>query len=322
MSSIPPSGSPHRSARRVGLPAAIALAALVLAALPPTVLGWDPGTFNSASEQELYQLTNQARAAAGLRSLAWDGTLAAVARSRSQDMIVRNYFSHAIPPDGHSVFDELQNIGYCFVVAGENIGWNTYPDDQATAAIQSQFMASPSHRENILGAWDAVGIGAFKGTDGKKMWTVLFADRCGPATPKPTATAKATATPRPVATPKPVVTPKPTPPAATLHPTLRPTSPPAVESPGATPASPSQTPTVLPSPSSAVVSPGFSPGPAAPPAETAAPSPVGPDAGSVPGVSGPTPSVSPGELEARVAAPSASDFASFVGSLVDGLLGF
>ncbi len=95
-------------------------------------------------------------------------------------MIVRNYFSHQIPPDGHTVFDVMSNAGYCYNLAGENIGWNNYPDDQATAEIQTMFMNSPDHRANILGpAWDVVGIGAYKGPDGKKMWAVVFADKCG-----------------------------------------------------------------------------------------------------------------------------------------------
>ena len=68
----------------------------------------------------------------------------------------------------------------------------------ATAEIQSQFMGSAGHNANILGkAWDVIGIGAYKGPTGKKMWTVLFADKCGTttATPKPTAEADAQADP-------------------------------------------------------------------------------------------------------------------------------
>ena len=94
-------------------------------------------------------------------------------------MINRDYFSHDIPGYG-SVFKKLDAKGYCYKLAGENIGWNTYPDDVATAAIHKMFMDSSGHRENILGkAWDVIGVGAYKGADGKKMWTVLFADKCG-----------------------------------------------------------------------------------------------------------------------------------------------
>ena len=44
------------------------------------------------------------------------------------------------------------------------------------------FMDSSGHRANILGKnWDVIGVGAYKGPTGKKMWTVLFADKCGTA---------------------------------------------------------------------------------------------------------------------------------------------
>ncbi len=96
-------------------------------------------------------------------------------------MITRDYFSHTIPkPPGGDVFNEMDRRGYCYSVAGENIGWNNYPDSTATQAIQTAFMGSPGHKANILGkTWDHIGVGAYKGADGKKMWTVLFADKCG-----------------------------------------------------------------------------------------------------------------------------------------------
>ena len=213
--------------------AAFALAIGLALLLPVTAFAWGSNAFSSTSEQQLFQLTNQARAAAGRKALHWDARLATLARARAKDMIVRNYFAHQIPPDGHTVFDVMSNVGYCFNLAGENIGWNNYPDDQATSAIQAMFMNSPDHRQNILGpAWDVVGIGAYKGPDGKKMWAVVFADKCGsvapapkphPTKPKPPAKPapakpapakpKLTPTPRVVATPTP--TPVPTPPLVT-----------------------------------------------------------------------------------------------------------
>ena len=56
-------------------------------------------------------------------------------------MIERDYFSHTIPGYG-KVWDKLHAIGYCYKVGGENIGWNNYPDDIATAAIHKMFMDS------------------------------------------------------------------------------------------------------------------------------------------------------------------------------------
>jgi len=143
----------RRDPRRLAMLVVLAFAATSIGvlSLPSTTLAWSANTFNSSSERQLVSLTNQARASAGLRSLRVDSTLTAIARSRSKDMIVRNYFSHNIPPSGYLVFHILDTKGYCYKIAGENIGWNTYPDDVATAEIQGAFMGSSGHRANILG---------------------------------------------------------------------------------------------------------------------------------------------------------------------------
>jgi uncharacterized protein YkwD len=192
---------------------AFALTSVGLLATPRATLAWDTNSFSSASESKLVSLTNQSRAAAGLKALKVDAKLTSIARSRSKDMIVRDYFSHTILGTNYNVFHLLDKAGYCYRIAGENIGWNNYPDDVATTTVHRQFMNSAGHRANILGkAWDVIGVGAYKGPTGKKMWTVIFADKCGStSTPKPTP--KPTVKPRPTATPKPRVaaTPKPTP---------------------------------------------------------------------------------------------------------------
>ena len=222
------------AARRLSVvtAAAFTLTSIGLLLAPASALAWSGGTFSSASERQLVTLTNQARASAGRSSLRIDSALTSIARYRAKDMIDRNYFSHQIPPTGKMVFDVMQARGYCFNIAGENIGWNTYPDDVATAQIEQMFLNSPDHRANIVGrAWDVIGVGAYKSASGKKMWTVLFADKCGSA-PKPTPKPTPRPTPHPTPHPKPTVhpTPKPTP-----NPTPRPTATPA--------ATPSPTPT-------------------------------------------------------------------------------
>ncbi|MBI3747108.1 MAG: hypothetical protein HY264_11415 [Chloroflexi bacterium] len=243
--SQPPSRRPRRGLRVVHL-AAIAALALVVA-FPATALAaddggaWAPSTFSAGDEARLLQLTNEARAAAGLKALKLDSKLVSRARWRSQDMATRNYFSHSIPPDGKKVFDYLTADGFCYATAGENLGTNTFPDDIATDSIQQGFMGSAGHRALILGSgWDVIGIGAYEGADGQHLWTVLFADvsGCGAApapTPKPT--------PKPTVKPAPAPTPKPTP-----RPTAPPTVPPAptgAPTPDAT-LSPTPEPTVSP----------------------------------------------------------------------------
>jgi uncharacterized protein YkwD len=218
--------------RRLPLAVALLFAAttVITLAAPAATLAWDTNAFSSTSESQLVTLTNRARASAGLRALKVDSTLRSVARWRSKDMITRNYFSHSIPGYG-KVWDKLNAIGYCYKVAGENIGWNNYPDDLATAAIQQAFMNSAGHRANILGkTWDVIGIGAYKGPTGKKMWTVLFADKCGGTSTAPKPAPKPTSRPRTKVTPRPTqrpaaarATPRPTPrPTPTPTPTLGP----------------------------------------------------------------------------------------------------
>jgi uncharacterized protein YkwD len=129
---------------RVAMMLAVALVATSagLASMPGRALGWSDNSFDSASEQQLFTLTNQARASAGLASMSWDSTLAGVARWRSQDMATRDYFSHNIPPSGEMVFAVLDQKGYCYKSAGENLGWNNCPDDEATQVVQNDWMNS------------------------------------------------------------------------------------------------------------------------------------------------------------------------------------
>lgn len=249
----PAIATPRTALPRAGHRFVIAVAALAavvaLAAVPLPAAAWEPGTFVSSSETELFALTNQARAAAGLSALRKDSVLQAIARERSKDMGDRGYFSHQIPPSGKLVFSLMDARGYCYRSAGENIGWNTHPDDVATAVIQEMFMGSTSHRANILTAkWRNMGIGAYQAKDGRKIWTVLFSVPCSTTTATPKPTVKAT--PKPTAKPVVRATPKPTAKAtvkATPKPTPRPTPTPS-PSPTPTP-TPEPTPTLTPTPS-------------------------------------------------------------------------
>jgi uncharacterized protein YkwD len=191
---------PHRKLRMVGVSFALSVAVLVASA--GTVFAWDAGAFSPSDEQLLLSLTNQDRASGGLNALVSDGYLHGKAEWRAQDMGDRNYFSHAIPPSGSKVFDYMAADGYCFSVAGENIGLSTYDDGSATASIERAFMGSSTHRANIMGTWARIGVGAYKAADGRKLYVVLFSIPCGVAAPKPP----------PPATPTPVPTPTPTPP--------------------------------------------------------------------------------------------------------------
>jgi uncharacterized protein YkwD len=263
---------------------AIALAAVALVGNAGVSLAWDASAFSPDDEQLLMTLTNQDRASAGLNALVNDSYLHDKAEWRAQDMGDRNYFSHAIPPDGSMVFSYMQNDGYCFQVAGENIGLSSYGDGDATSHIEIGFMSSPTHRENILGTWARMGVGAYKAADGRKLYAVLFSIPCGVSVPTPTPVttpAPVAPTPAPVApTPAPVA-PTPAPVAPTPEPVVAPTPkptakpiPPATVRPVATIA-PTATPepTASPSPSN-LVTPAPSPSPSPSPSPLASPEPT------------------------------------------------
>ncbi len=252
LSIIPSVVSGSRVLGRLRVVVFAALLGLTVAiSVPGPVAAWSANSYSPSDEQLLFNLTNQARASAGLPALRNDSYLVGLARWCSKDMIVRNYFSHQIPPSGEMVFAQMQRDGYCFQVAGENIGISSYPDDVATTRIQTAFMNSPSHRANILGvAWKNMGVGTYKGSDGKKTWTVLFSQPCGttPApTPKPTVKPTPKPTPKPVvkATLRPVVK-------ATVPPTPTPTSKPTAKTTPTATASATPTPTLAPTPEPSV----------------------------------------------------------------------
>ena len=227
-----------RPSRRIALVLALAVTLGSSAGLfiAPTVRGWDENTISSGSESQLITLQNQARASGGLKALKLDTALRTIARWRSKDMAQRDYFSHTIPSSGtdHNVFWYMQHeYGYCFKVAGENIGQATWPgasEEDVTAYVFDLFMDSSGHRANIMGqAWDVVAVGAYRTTGDHYLWTALFADKCGTApapTPEPTPKPTPKPTPEPTPKPTPEPTPKPTPeptPIPTASPTPNPT---------------------------------------------------------------------------------------------------
>lgn len=282
---LAPVADPRRLTLLVVL--AFLVTSLGVLAIPRGVLGWDANTFSSGSETLLISLQNQARASGGRKALKQDLALRKIARWRSKDMIDRDYFSHTIKGTSRNVFWYMEHkYGYCFNLAGENIGTVNWPgasEEDATKWVFQQFMNSDGHRRNIMGkAWDVVGVGAYKSSGDTFMWTVIFADRCGTstATPKPTPRP----TPRPTARPKPRPTARPA--AATPRPTPRPT------------ATPKPTPTATPTPS---------PSPSPSPVLVATPSPT-----STPRPTPRAPEVPPGQL--RITDPPAEP------GLVDSIL--
>ncbi|MDR3287865.1 MAG: CAP domain-containing protein [Peptococcaceae bacterium] len=123
----------------------------------------------SADEQEMLNLVNKERAAAGVQPLQIDLRLVAAARAKAADMKTNNYFDHTSPTYG-SPWALMQSFGLTVQWAGENIGGN-----QTVAAAMAAWMQSSGHRENILDPrFTHLGVGVAYGSSYGNLYVQEF----------------------------------------------------------------------------------------------------------------------------------------------------
>jgi len=121
-------------------------------------------------EQQVVDLVNKERAKQGIAPCKLNWELSRVARTKSQDMVNKNYFSHQSPTYG-SPFQMMKQFGIQFRTAGENIA----SGQQTPAAVMQSWMNSQGHRENIMNpSFDEIGVGYVKGGQYGHMWTQQF----------------------------------------------------------------------------------------------------------------------------------------------------
>lgn len=109
-------------------------------------------------EAEMLVMVNEERKKAGLQPLRADPELTTVARSHSNDMFSRGYFSH-YTPEKKDPFDRMKAAKVRFLSAGENLALG-----QTLEICHEGLMNSPGHRANILHpAFGRVGIGILDG---------------------------------------------------------------------------------------------------------------------------------------------------------------
>ena len=121
----------------------------------------------SAYERRVVELVNEIRRQNGLKALTLNEALCDVAREKSRDMQVRQYFSHTSPTYG-SPFDMMKTFGISYRAAGENIAMG-YPTPES---VVEGWMNSDGHRANILNtSFTEIGMGYV--ADGH-YWTQMF----------------------------------------------------------------------------------------------------------------------------------------------------
>lgn len=113
-------------------------------------------TSYAATVNRVIELTNAERAAAGLSPLAHNTTLDVFAAVRAKE--AARSWSHT-RPDGRAFETILKDNGFSYRSAGENL-WNSNILDEQRCI--SDFMNSPSHRENLMRPeFNSIGIGVY-----------------------------------------------------------------------------------------------------------------------------------------------------------------
>ena len=95
-------------------------------------------------EDQMLDLVNAERRAAGLQPVKPDPVMTQVARAHSQDMLARGYFSH-YTPEGRDLEDRLRAAHVGYLSAGENLAFAP-----TLHTAHNGLMHSPGHRANIL----------------------------------------------------------------------------------------------------------------------------------------------------------------------------
>lgn len=103
---------------------------------------------DSGSEQEFLSAINSTRSSNGLGSLSMDGGLRSYARQHTADMIAAGDISHS----SSSALESAAGSGWTKL--GENVGRGG-----SVSSLHQAFLDSASHRANILGDYNYVGIG-------------------------------------------------------------------------------------------------------------------------------------------------------------------
>lgn len=128
------------------------------------------GITSNIDQKKLIELTNAERSKKGLPPVSENTALDKAATLKAQNMFSENYWAH-FAPSGKSPWDFILGSGYKFTYAGENLAKNFYESDDVVSA----WMASPTHRDNLLNSkYQDIGIAVVDGVlNGQKTTLVV-----------------------------------------------------------------------------------------------------------------------------------------------------
>jgi hypothetical protein len=117
------------------------------------------GYASNITASEVVQKTNQERATQGLPALQTNDQLNQAALAKAQYMFTQQFWAH-VAPDGTQPWKFFRDANYKYSVAGENLA----RDFSNTGEVMSAWMASPTHRKNILESrYQDIGVAVLDG---------------------------------------------------------------------------------------------------------------------------------------------------------------
>ncbi len=151
--------------RRYGLACVLVFVCALLGTYNLVVTGSVLGDRAAITSQSLLDNTNQLRVSYGVQPLELNDTLVEAAQMKVDDMFDQQYWAH-VAPDGTQPWHWLDETGYAYVDAGENLAKNFTSSQSIVAA----WMNSATHRDNVLGnTYTQVGFSTREGMiDGRR----------------------------------------------------------------------------------------------------------------------------------------------------------
>lgn len=131
----------------------------------PQILGYA----SVIKTEEIINLTNKMRQENGLAPVQLDSKLTAAAAQKASDMFARDYWAH-VSPVGTQPWYFITEAGYSYRYAGENLARDFSDSD----SIVKAWIASPTHRENLLNPrYQDVGLAIVDGNLGGRETTLV-----------------------------------------------------------------------------------------------------------------------------------------------------
>lgn len=125
--------------------------------------------FSAVLISTLVTQTNDERMKTDLVPVKLNSLLSDAAKKKAQDMAEKGYFSHKTP-EGNDPWIFLNDVGYSYSYAGENLAVNFSDSKDVTEA----WLNSPMHKENILNRkYTEMGIGTAEGMYKGKLTTFV-----------------------------------------------------------------------------------------------------------------------------------------------------